>query len=118
MQPVINLACLYTEEEVGAAARLYMLRTPATLARLATFFGLIALGFCVLLMATEVFLPAIWLTGGFVFCALIYSTLYVAPRKRFRADPRHADVFHWQFSDAAVTLTTLHIETKFSAWCR
>src|SRR5918911_865223 len=102
MQSVINLSCRYTEEEFGAAARLYMLRTPAIAARLATFFGLIALGLCLLLALVEVFVPALLLTGGIVLCLLIYSTLYVAPRRRFRADPRHADVFQWQFTETHI----------------
>ena len=113
MQSVINLSCRYTEEEFGAAARLYMLRTPKVAARLATFLGLIALLCCLLLALADVFTPALLLATGSVLCALIYSTLYVVPRKRFRADPRHADDFRWQFADDHIRLTTPHIESKF-----
>lgn len=109
MQSVVNLHFRYTEAEFVAAARLYMLRTSATVLRL----GLV----CVLVGLTGLLLSFamgaqtyVWLGPLLGLLMLLYVFLNAAPRQSFNRDPRLKDDFYWQFSEAAIMQKTSHSE--------
>ncbi|HEX8162025.1 MAG TPA: YcxB family protein [Pyrinomonadaceae bacterium] len=113
MAETINLRVRYTEAEFAAAARLFLWRSPALVARCALVAGLlVSLAF--VLAALMPSLSGLWLLGGAAWLgALCYSVGYVAPRRRFRADPRHDSEFRWQFTDGGIALSTPQVESNF-----
>jgi hypothetical protein len=113
MPDTINLHVRYTEAEFAAASRLYLWRTPQVRARLALIAMLLVLAAALLAMLTPTFGPVFLFGCVTLLSALFVSIGHLAPRRRFRADPRHASEFHWQFDDGGIMLTTPQVESKF-----
>jgi len=106
MSSMVSLHFRYTEEEFIAATRLYLLRTPRTLARLGLFSGMFTLGFYWLFSLTAGMPAAFLLILPIIMFALCYSTFYAMPRKAYARDPRNKEEFFWQFSEAGITQKT------------
>lgn len=115
-QPEIKLEFVHTEAEYVSANRLLLLSSPAILARLAIFFGLLLAGALVLGLLTELFpLWSVLLLTATVDSFLLYNILVRAPVHYFRGDAKFRDKYHVTFSDEGIAVKTDQIDSKL-AW--
>jgi hypothetical protein len=107
----ISLRFRYTEEEYIAATRFYLSRSTDFLLRLAFSTIFLAAGIFFVLLAnleSEIFFL---LTFVGVVSFLMWSLFfYIAPRQRFRSDPKFQDEYFLQFSDDGIQFKTAQID--------
>jgi len=108
---IISLRFKYTEEEYVAATRFYLSRSPDFLLRLAFSTIFLAAGLFFVLLASlesEIFFL---LTFVGVVSFLMWSLFfYIAPRQKFRSDPKFRDEYSLQFSDDGIQFKTAQID--------
>jgi hypothetical protein len=111
LMEIISLRFRYTEEEYVAATRFYLARSTDFLLRLAFSTIFLAAGiFFVLLASLESEIPFL-LTFVGVLSFLMWSLFfYIAPRQRFRSDPKFRDEYFLQFSDDGIQFKTAQID--------
>jgi hypothetical protein len=107
----ISLRFRYTEEEYIAATRFYLTRSTNFLIRIVLSSIFLAVGIFFLLLATlESGIPFL-LTFAGVLSFLVWSLFfYIAPRQRFRSDPKFRDEYFLQFSDDGIQFKTAQID--------
>ena len=106
MSSTVSLHFRYTEEEFIAATRLYLLRTPRTLARLGLVVGMLTFGLYCLLTLSFGTPAALLFALPIILFSLLYSTCYAMPRKMYARDPRNKEEFFWQFSEDGIRQKT------------
>lgn len=107
----ISLRFRYTEEEYIAATRLYLMRSTDLLLRVVFSSIFLAAGIFFLLLATLGSGILFLLTLAGLISFLLWSLFfYIAPRQRFRSDPKFRDEYFLQFSDDGIQFKTAQID--------
>ena len=112
MADKVDLHFKYTADEYAAAARMFMLRTPAIIVRLGIFITLFTLGIFMLLAAfdTDLLLPLFGTAA--IFTGLVAGLFFGLPKQRFQSDPKYRDEYFLEFSDAGILFKTDHIDAQ------
>ena len=112
MEKIISLRFKYTEEEYVAAMRLYLTRSADLIIRMTVvvLYSIACVGLFLWFGFASDLIPLFIFAACFPFI-MAFLLLFVAPRQRFRSDPKFADEYFMQFSDDGIQFKTAQIDS-------